>query len=74
MFGKLNMMVTMTKMCKIPFVKREILRILRVPTKKEDPPIILNTMYLDMPRDKSPPFYISLGMNGPFLNNYMLDS
>jgi hypothetical protein len=55
MFGKLNMMVLVIEMCKIPYVKREILRILQVPTEKEDPPIILNTMYLDRPRDKNPP-------------------
>jgi hypothetical protein len=48
--------------------------VLQVPTEKEYPPIILNTMYLDQPRDKYPPFYISLGMNGLRLNNCMLDS
>jgi hypothetical protein len=47
---------------------------LQVPIEKEDPPIILNTMYLDRPRDKYPPFYNSLGMNGLRLNNCMLDS
>jgi hypothetical protein len=74
MFGKLNMTVPVTEMCKIPSVKREVLKVLQVPTEKEDPPIILNTMYLDRPRDKNPPFYLSLGMNGLRLNNCMLDS
>ena len=74
MFGKLNMTVLVTKMCKIPSMKREVLKILQVPTEKEGPPIILNTMYLDQPRDKYPPFYNSLGMNGLRLNNCMLDS
>jgi hypothetical protein len=74
MFGKLNMTVPVTEMCKIPSVKREILKVLQVPTEKEDPPIILNTMYLDRPRDMNPPFYLSLGMNGLHLNNCMLDS
>ena len=64
MFGKLNMTVPMTEMCKIPSVKREILKVLQVPTDKEYPPIILNTMYLDHLRDMNPPFYLSLGMNG----------
>jgi hypothetical protein len=45
-----------------------------VPTEKEDPPIILNIMYLDRLRDNKPPFYLSLGMNGLPLNNCMLDS
>jgi hypothetical protein len=45
-----------------------------VPTEKEYPLIILNTMYLDRTRDKNPPLYLSLGMNGLFLNNYMVDS
>jgi hypothetical protein len=31
-------------------------------------------MYLDRPRDKSPPFYLLLGMNDLRLNNCMLDS
>jgi hypothetical protein len=74
MFGKLNKTVPMTEMCKIPYVKREVLRILRVLAEKEDPPIVLNTMYLDRPKDKNPPFYLSLGMNGLCLNNCMLDS
>jgi hypothetical protein len=74
MFGKLNMTVPVTKMRKIPFVKREILKILQVPSEKEDPPIMLNTMYLDRPRDKNPPFYLSLGVNDLRLNNCMLVS
>jgi hypothetical protein len=74
MFGKLNMKVPVTEMCKIPFVKTEVLEILQVPTEKEDPPIMLNTMYLDRPKDRNPPFYISLDMNGLHLNNCMFDS
>jgi hypothetical protein len=70
MFGKLNMTVPVTEICKIPFVKREVLKVLQVPTEEEDPPIILNTMYLNRPGDKNPPFYLSLGMNGLRLNNY----
>jgi hypothetical protein len=68
------MTVPVTEMCKIPSVRREILKLLQVPTEKEDPPIILNTMYLDRQRDNNPPFYLSLGMNGLRLNNCMLDS
>jgi hypothetical protein len=55
-------------------VRRKILKLLQVLTKKEYPPIILNTMYLDRKRDNNPPFYISLGMNDLHLNNCMLDS
>jgi hypothetical protein len=55
-------------------MRREILKLLQVPTEKEDPPIILNTMYLDRKRDNNPPFYLSLGMNDLRLNNCMLDS
>ena len=47
MFGKLNIIVLVIEMCKIPFVRKEVLKLLKVPTEKEDPPIILNTMYLD---------------------------
>jgi hypothetical protein len=74
MFGKLNTTVPITEMCKIPSVRREILKLLQVPTKKEYPPIILNTMYLDQQRDNNPPFYLSLGINGIRMNNCMLDS
>ena len=49
------------------------MKLLHIPTKKEDPPIILNTMYLYQKRDNNPPFYLSLGMNGLRLNNCMLD-
>jgi hypothetical protein len=45
-----------------------------VPSEKEDPPIMLNTMYLYQPKDKNLPFYLSLGLNGLHLNNYMLES
>jgi hypothetical protein len=74
MFGKLNMTVLVTEMCNIPSVRREVLKLLKVPTEKEDPPIILNTMYLDWKNDNNPTFYLPLGMNDLCLNNCMLDS
>jgi hypothetical protein len=74
MFGKLNMMIPVKEMCKIPSVSREVLNLLWVLIEKEYPPIILNTMYLDQKKDNSPPFYLSLGMNGLFLNKCMLYS
>jgi hypothetical protein len=74
MFGKLNMTVSVTKICKIPYARRAVLKLLQVPTEKEDPPIILNAMYLDWKKDNNPPFYLSLGRNGLRLNNCMLDS
>jgi len=49
------------------------LKLLKVPAEKEDPTIILNTMYLDWQKDNNPPFYLSLGTNGLSLNNCMLD-
>jgi hypothetical protein len=45
-----------------------------VSSEKEDPPVMLNTMYLDRPRDKNLPFYLSLGVNDLHLKNCMLDS
>jgi hypothetical protein len=74
MFGKMNIRVLVTNICKIPFVKKEFLKVLQVPTEKDYPPIILNTMCLDHPRDKNAPFYLSLGMNRLRLNNCMLVS
>jgi hypothetical protein len=74
MFGKLNMTVPVKNMCKITFVRSEVLKLLQVPIEKEDPLIILNTMYLNQKRDNNPALYISLGINGLHLNNCMLDS
>jgi hypothetical protein len=56
-----------------PFCKEGSLEVITGTDKKEDPPIILNTMYLDRKKENNPPFYLSLGMNGLHLNNCMLD-
>jgi len=64
MMGKMNMLIPLIKMCKIPSIKREVLRMLKVPVEAEDPPVILNTMYHGQQREDNPPFYISLGVNG----------
>jgi hypothetical protein len=74
MVGKMNMTVPVTKMCKIPSVRREVLKLLKVPAEVEDPLIIPNTMYLGWKNDPNPPFYLSLGMNNLVLQNCMLDS
>jgi hypothetical protein len=74
MMGKMNMSVPLIEMCKIPSIKREVLRTLKVPVEAEDPPVILNTMYHGQQREDNPPFYLSLGVNGLRLNNCMLDS
>jgi hypothetical protein len=74
MIGKMNMTVPVTEMCKIPSVRREVLKLLKVPVEAEDPPIILNTMYLGWKNDPNPPFYLSLGMDNLVLQNCMLDS
>jgi hypothetical protein len=47
MFGRLNMTVPVMEICKIPSVRKGFLKLLKVLVEKEDPPIILNTMYLD---------------------------
>jgi hypothetical protein len=72
MFGKMNMTVCVTEMCKIPSVRREFLKLLNIPIEKEYPPIILNTMYIDGQKNSNLSFYHSLGMNDLHLNN-MLD-
>jgi len=74
MIGKMNMTVPMKKMCKIPSVRREVLKLLKVSTEQEDPPIILNTMYLGCQNDPNPPFYLSMGKDNLILQNCMLDS
>ena len=59
MMGKMNMSVPIVEMCKIPSVRREVLKALKVPDEGEDPPVILNTIYHGKQRDEKPPFYLS---------------
>ena len=61
---KMNMSIPLIGMCKIPSIKREVLRTLKVPAEEEDPLVILNTMYHGQQREDNPPFYFSLGVNG----------
>jgi hypothetical protein len=46
MVGKMNMTVPVTKICKIPSMRREALKLLKFLAEAEYPLIILNTMYL----------------------------
>jgi hypothetical protein len=45
MIGKMSMSLLVVEMCKIPSIRREVLKVLKVPAEAEDPPVILNTMY-----------------------------
>jgi hypothetical protein len=74
MIGKMNMVVPMVEMCKIPSVRKEVLKTLKIQDEVGDPLVILNTMYHGNQREDNPPFYLSLGINGLHLNNCMLDS
>jgi hypothetical protein len=74
MIGKMNMLVPVVEMCKIPSIRREVLKALKVQDEAGDPPVILNTMYHGSQGEENPPFYLSLGINGFHLNNCMLDS
>jgi hypothetical protein len=49
------------------------LKALKVPKEVEDHHVILNTMYHGKQREETPPFYLSLGVNGLHLNNCTLD-
>jgi hypothetical protein len=62
------------EMCKIPSIRREVLKALKAPDEAKYPLVILNTMYHGQQREVNPPLYISLGVNGLRLNNCMLDS
>jgi hypothetical protein len=73
MMGKMNMSVPMVEMCKIPYVTKNVLKALRVQDEARDPPVILNTMYHGNQGEESPPFYLSLGINGFHLDNCMID-
>jgi hypothetical protein len=61
--GKMNMSITIVEMCKIPYVRREVMKELKVPVEGEDHPVILNTIYYKWKRDENPPFYLSLGVD-----------
>jgi sialic acid synthase SpsE len=73
MVGKMNMIVRVTEMCKIPSMRREVLNLLKVLAEAEDPLIIMKTVYLGWKNNPNPPLYLSLGMNNLVLQNYMLD-
>jgi hypothetical protein len=45
MIGKMNMSLPVVEMCKIPSVRREVLKALKVPNEEEDPLVIFKTMY-----------------------------
>jgi hypothetical protein len=45
MMGKMNMSVPVVEICKIPYVRREVLKALKVQDETGDPLVILNTMY-----------------------------
>jgi len=66
------MLIPVVEMCKIPSVRREVMKALKVPDEAKDTPVILNTMYHGQQRKENPPFYLSLGVNGLCLNNCML--
>jgi len=68
------MVVLVAEMCKIPYVRKEVLKALKIQDEVGDPPTILNTMYHGNNGEENPPFYLSLGINGLHLNNCMLDS
>jgi hypothetical protein len=74
MMGNMNMSIPMVEMCKIPSVRREVLKALRVQDEAGYSPVILNTMHHGGHGEDNPSFYLSLGINGFFLNNFMLDS
>jgi len=42
--GKMNMSIHVVEMCKIPSIRREVLKALKVPNEEEYAPVILNTM------------------------------
>jgi hypothetical protein len=57
--------VFVVEMCKIPSIRREVIKALKVPDDAEYPPVILNTMYHGQQRDeKQTSFYLLLGVNG----------
>jgi hypothetical protein len=74
MMGKMNMSILVVEKCKIPSVRREVWKTLKVQDEAGYLPIILNTMYHGRQGEDNPPFYLSLGINGFCLNSCMLDS
>ena len=74
MIGKMNMVVPVVEMCKIPSLREMFLKALKIQYEVRDPLVILNTMYYGNRGEENPPFYLSLDINGLHLNNCMLES
>jgi hypothetical protein len=68
------MSIPIVEMCKIPSVRGEVLKALKVSYEVEYPPVIVNTMYHGKKREENPPFYLYFGANDIHLNNCMLYS
>jgi hypothetical protein len=71
--GKMSMVVPLAEMCKITFVRKEVLKAMNLQDEHEYPLIVLNTLCNVYREEESLPFYISLWINGLHLDNYMLD-
>jgi hypothetical protein len=56
MMGNMNMVVPLAEMCKIPSVRKEVLKALKIQDEVGDPLVILNTMYHGNIGRRQPPF------------------
>jgi hypothetical protein len=72
--GKMNMSVPVVEMCKIPSVRREVLKALKVQDEARRSSSHPKYYVSWRQGEDNPPFYLSLGINGFRLNNCMLDS
>jgi hypothetical protein len=59
MVGKMNMSVHVVEMCKIPSVRKEFLKTLKIQDDVGDPSVILNTMYHGSQGEENPHFFLS---------------
>jgi hypothetical protein len=74
MFLKMNISIHVVVMFKIPSIRIDVLNELKVQYEAQYPSVILDTMYHGKQGEDNPPLYLSLGINGFCLNNYMFDS
>jgi hypothetical protein len=70
MLSKVNIHVPLTEICKIPAMKKEVKKLLIL----DDPPINISSQYFNGRINSTPPFYVTLVMNGFRVNNCIIDS
>ena len=71
---KVNILVPLTEIMKIPSMRDKVKRFLTIQEESEDPPILLQANHFEPTIEEHVPLFISLVVNGLWLCNCMLVS